>query len=272
LKTVNKVTPKTREINEAHRLARQSAETAVGHAIRCGQMLAEAKVAAGHGKWLNWLEKNCPDISERQAQRYMDAATKSDTRVGFESLRQLLGVEPKPRVDKKKTESKREAPAPQAQESNRTGVTIESAGESRVASASSGASLVDSSPKPTFTDEQLKTIAKEHEAHVGDSDSDEPERPSDDEMADMDAAVEREYQAAIAKAVDIGAQEKIRQLSLEIVLLQKSRDTFMNKANAAAELVTKRDQTIEKLGRKIKRLEDELASAKERIAIMEDAA
>jgi len=60
-------------INEAHRLARSSAETAVEHAIRCGQLLIEKKETVQHGEWQQWVSDNC-EFSERQAQRYIRAA------------------------------------------------------------------------------------------------------------------------------------------------------------------------------------------------------
>lgn len=84
------------EVNEAHRLARASAESAVEHAIACGEMLAAIKERGKrdgtipHGAWQEWVEANC-EFSYKCAQRYMNAASKSDTRVHFESLREALG-------------------------------------------------------------------------------------------------------------------------------------------------------------------------------------
>jgi len=40
-------------------------------AVKIGTMLIEAKEQLAHGKWLKWLKKNCPEISERTAQHYM---------------------------------------------------------------------------------------------------------------------------------------------------------------------------------------------------------
>ncbi len=65
-------------INEAHRLAQESAETAIEYAIRCGRLLTEKKKTLGHGEWMSWVDRNC-EFSERQARRYMQAAKRSLT-------------------------------------------------------------------------------------------------------------------------------------------------------------------------------------------------
>lgn len=44
------------------------------HALKCGDLLLEAKAKIGHGQWLTWLKDDCGGISERMAQRYMRAA------------------------------------------------------------------------------------------------------------------------------------------------------------------------------------------------------
>ena len=66
------------EINEAHRLARSSAETAVEHAIRCGQLLLEKKAAMRHGEWIPWIEANC-EFDRFSAAKYMKAANVAST-------------------------------------------------------------------------------------------------------------------------------------------------------------------------------------------------
>jgi hypothetical protein len=87
LKLVATVTPE--DVNEAHRLARSSAESAVQYAIRCGELLLAKKAELEHGEFMPWVETNC-EFSTRHARRYMEAASKPDTRVRFESLRELL--------------------------------------------------------------------------------------------------------------------------------------------------------------------------------------
>jgi hypothetical protein len=60
-------------INAEHQHALTAARTALEHARRAGELLAEAKAACGHGRWLPWLEANVK-FSERTAQAYMRVA------------------------------------------------------------------------------------------------------------------------------------------------------------------------------------------------------
>jgi Protein of unknown function (DUF3102) len=60
-------------INDEHRLAEQHARSAVEHALKCGELLIEAKGKVQHGEWLPWLKANCA-VSERTAQAYMRLA------------------------------------------------------------------------------------------------------------------------------------------------------------------------------------------------------
>jgi hypothetical protein len=62
-------------IRAEHEACRAAAETATRHAIRCGQLLAQAKEGLVHGQWLPWLNGHC-NVSERTAQAYMRLALK----------------------------------------------------------------------------------------------------------------------------------------------------------------------------------------------------
>ncbi|MDX2098186.1 MAG: DUF3102 domain-containing protein, partial [Leptolyngbyaceae cyanobacterium bins.59] len=75
----------------------------VQSALIAGEKLCLAKEQIPHGEWLSWLGKSCPELSERNAQRYMRVyrnrdQLKSDTRDGF-SLRQALEVLTTPREE-----------------------------------------------------------------------------------------------------------------------------------------------------------------------------
>jgi hypothetical protein len=89
--TNNNITTDTiaSKINEEHRLARQSAETAVQHATRCGLLLIEQKLVMKHGEFQAWIEKNC-EFSYRSAALYMKAATQKCNGLQFSSLRSVL--------------------------------------------------------------------------------------------------------------------------------------------------------------------------------------
>ena len=77
-------------INEAHRLAKKSAETAVEYATRCGQLLIKKKKDFQHGEWQAWIENNC-DFEYPTAARYMKAAKQKSTGIDFSSLSKLYG-------------------------------------------------------------------------------------------------------------------------------------------------------------------------------------
>ena len=56
-----------------HQQAQASMQKGLEHALKAGELLVEAKKLVTHGKWLPWLEANCP-FPERTAQLYMRVA------------------------------------------------------------------------------------------------------------------------------------------------------------------------------------------------------
>lgn len=74
-------------VNAEHRLARQSAETAVQHAIRCGELLSEQKARLPHGTFGKWIADNC-EFSQATANNYM-RASKNPNALG-NSIRSLF--------------------------------------------------------------------------------------------------------------------------------------------------------------------------------------
>lgn len=71
------------QINELYRQAetlansaKANASQAIAVAVQCGKLLCNQKAEVGHGGWLDWLKANCPDISERTAQKYMRLSRK----------------------------------------------------------------------------------------------------------------------------------------------------------------------------------------------------
>jgi N6-adenosine-specific RNA methylase IME4 len=62
------------QINAEHQAVIGAVKRGIEHAFAAGELLLEAKAKVGHGGWLSWLAENCPDVSERSAQRYMKLA------------------------------------------------------------------------------------------------------------------------------------------------------------------------------------------------------
>src|SRR5215472_16353364 len=56
-----------------HQAATGAFKQCLEHAVRCGELLIEAKGKVGHGGWLAWLRDNC-QVKERAAQNYMALA------------------------------------------------------------------------------------------------------------------------------------------------------------------------------------------------------
>lgn len=91
------------QIRLEHGRAMDLAKDALQHALEAGRLLIKVKTEVGHGNWLPWLGANCPEISTRQAQRYVRLAEKAPllgdaTRVSHLSIRGALALlsEPKP--------------------------------------------------------------------------------------------------------------------------------------------------------------------------------
>lgn len=58
------------EANEEHRAAETAARAALTHALRCGELLLQAKATMAHGRWASWLHVNFQG-SVRTAQVYL---------------------------------------------------------------------------------------------------------------------------------------------------------------------------------------------------------
>lgn len=92
------------QIRLEHGRAMDLAKDALQHALEAGRLLIKVKTEVGHGNWLPWLGANCPEISTRQAQRYVRLAEKAPllgdaTRVSHLSIRGALALLSEPRAE-----------------------------------------------------------------------------------------------------------------------------------------------------------------------------
>ena len=92
-KAVSKSQSMADQINEQHRLGHLSAETAIEHAIKCGELLIDQKHLVLRGEFLNWVEQNC-EFAYNTAARYMKAARSKLHGVDFSTLSGLYGPSP----------------------------------------------------------------------------------------------------------------------------------------------------------------------------------
>lgn len=232
--------PTAKEINEAHRLARSSAETAVQHAIRCGQLLIEV------GADQPWVEQHT-EIAWSTAKRYVNAAKKNAQGIAFESLRHCF---------------------PSGQ---KTRAAAEKRGEMATAVAKKPSPAAE---KATFPGPEIGPVHEQSTAQ--DLDSDDPERPDDiDEDAAL-ASAEADYQrrvAAIMQATDhlAEAEAQIKQQAALISTLEITRDSYMRGKEAITKLLQSEQRKTARLEKELKKLQDENQALRERVAIMEAA-
>jgi hypothetical protein len=78
------------EINHEHELAMQAAESAMDHAVRCGELLIKQKKRLEYGEFEQWVLDNL-SFSHDTANNYMRAARcPKNERARFSSLRQMI--------------------------------------------------------------------------------------------------------------------------------------------------------------------------------------
>jgi hypothetical protein len=78
------------DINREHNLARNYAETAIKHAVRCGELLTAKKAELPHGSFQAWVAANC-EFKYSTAARYMKAAAQISTGVEISTLSEVFG-------------------------------------------------------------------------------------------------------------------------------------------------------------------------------------
>lgn len=232
------------QINEAHRIARKNAETAVNYAIRCGQLLEQAKDELPHGQFESWVQKHC-EFSPRTARLYMQAAKQNGNALPFSSLRQFLGIEspPKAKADTPKGAVpvlKDPEPVP------------ESTGETAAEPPAASVSAVPAEKSPTVT----APPAFDFEGYEVEDDEDYRARIETVMAADDKLGAMREQLAAAQR---------------EVAGLKASRDHYQYEAGEAVRIVKARDRQIDKLERELKKVRAENESLRERVSIMEGA-
>ena len=72
-------------------------QSALGHAIRAGELLAEQKASLKHGEWLPWLAQHVPGLSDRMARNYMRVAENPELVAGLPTIRAAIAALAEPR-------------------------------------------------------------------------------------------------------------------------------------------------------------------------------
>lgn len=232
------------QINEAHRLAKKSAETAINYAIRCGQLLEQAKGEVPRGTFDAWVDRHC-DFGRSMAYNYLRAAKSSNALDGYTSLRQALslGTKPKERPEKDSPEGavpvlKDPEPVPES--------TGETATEPPAAPVSVAKAPAVTAP-PAF----------DFEGYEVEDDAAYRQRVENVMMADDTLAALR---------------EELKATHRDLAAVKSSRDHYQAQAGEAVRLVKARDRQIAKLEQDLSKARAENETLRERVAIMEQAA
>jgi hypothetical protein len=247
--------PSAKDVNDAHRLARANAETAVEHAVRCGKLLQKIKRELPHGSFQAWIEKHC-DFTDKQARRYIKASTKVGLAAQIGSLTHLLGEVRTPKIgltiDKKASEK--------TQVVDSTGTKT----DARVRFDYDKSSAKKATPPESSAARKSVTTTADTES----------EMPSVEEIEDLEARTDIEWAASITKLLEsddrlAAAAVEIKRQSAEIAQLKISRDGFMTGKSSALQLLKTEQRKVAALERKLKSAQSELENLRERIAIQE---
>lgn len=242
--------PTAKDINDAHRCARESAECAVEWAVKCGQMLKLKKDEVGHGNWESWVEKNC-EFTSRSASAYMKVAAKQaqiGSALPISSIRQALEEDKKPKSN-----------TPKGAVSVVKPKGTEETGTDRPAASTTPPARASQPPAAEIR-------AGERPADLVDDDA--PERPSDEEFAAIDREIQ-ESEARVLRADDVtaGYHDELKRQATELAAVKLSRDGYMDGKAAITKLLQAEQRKNAKLTKRIQELEKENKALRERLGI-----
>lgn len=220
-----------KQINEQHRLAVGSAETAIEHAIMCGQMLVDKKVSLAHGEFQEWIAKNC-EFAYSTGARYMKVASSTDA-VNLSAIRHIFpsGKPAEKSKSVEKLESVQISPA----------VDICNKPDAEKVDLCNEKKELCRDPQPVISTTELV-------APPASSSSDpEPYQPDDDDSFKQN--IENVLMADDKLAAMLDELIKVR---AELHAIKASRDHYQNQSGQALGLLKERDREIEKLNRLLK--------------------
>jgi len=230
--------PTADNINQAHRLAKASAETAVQYAIQCGHLLLAKKADSEHGDFRAWVGKNC-SFPQSTATLYMTAARQNANALAFSSLRSLFpsGREPKPKVTRIEPEPPTEKEAPKA---------------APVADIPKQEAAAPAAPEKPAAQPPAKIEPAQPAINL-----DEKWQPDDDEVA-AHQLMERELAESTDKIINAddklaAAHKEIKRQAAEIAMLKLRRDAYQNERVEAIQLCKKLQRENDNLKRQLRK-------------------
>lgn len=239
-----------KNINEAHRCARESAENAVEWAVKCGHLLAAKKDEIGRGNFDQWVADNC-DFGRSSAYAYIKVAEKSSRGLDdLRSIQQALGYD-KP---KQKTDIPKGA------------VSVVNPDGGRTTGAKEGTEETgkDRPAAPVSTLAPNVTIKQQPEPEIPQKTTEVTPAPDFDfdgyEPEDDDAYKQNIENVMMADDKLAAMREELKQVHRELAAVKLSRDHYQSEAGAAVRLVKARDREIEKLKRQLAKLQERAAA------------
>lgn len=230
--------PTAKEVNEQHALARATAETAVQHAIKCGQMLARKKEELG-GRFADWVTTHC-EFGKSSAYAYMKVAAKSPQALeDFRSIQEALGYE------RQKEASPKASRSPELTATATDSRALEKPASVSDVKPGEPASVAESSESPPPAEGELEW-----------SDADEAEYQAREEVEAqrrIEAAMESDDRLAAAFA-------QIKQQGALLAVANASRDRAMNQAAEAVRLLKAEQRKTARLERELDKLRGKKAA------------
>lgn len=231
--------PTAKEVNDQHALAKSTAETAVKHAIKCGQMLARKKEQLGRGGFDEWVETYC-DFGRSSAYAYMKVAVNSSRALeNFRSIQQALGY-------KKPKEISATSSRP----------LDDSAPEPLTGAKSAGAVEPTPAPAPAAPPTDAGALSASADGEPEWTEADEAEYHAQEEInarARIEAAI-----AADDKLAE--AFEQIRRQAALLANANAARDRAMNQAAEAVRLLKAEQRKTARLERELEKLRGKKAA------------
>jgi hypothetical protein len=226
--------PTAKEINDAHAYAKECAETAVEHAIKCGKLLERKKKELGHGKFGEWVKTYC-DFAYSTAARYLKAAQIS-TVVEISTLGQIYPPKPKAKLEQPKT--------------------LTGAADAGV--VAEPAATAPAEPPPVA---QVPSATKPEAVPEV---STEPEwTPADEAAANAEAEADERERVGAAMASDdklAAAFEQIKQQAALLSVANAARNRAMNQAAEAVRLLKAEQRKVSRLERELDKLRGKKAA------------
>lgn len=258
-------------INAEHAAARECGRGIIQHTRRLGELLLESQDACPPDHWLAWLSAHCPQIAVRTAQAYMQLARAclADPGKAAEleamSLRRALAALAPPKAAR----TQRVAHATEGGEAkpSEPPTSNEPAASNLLASREHAAS---DEQRPVGTPPDNTDGHRETPNEPQGDESGAPDLPTEEEMAEMDAAIEREYQHSIAKVMAsddrlVAAHAEIKLLTERIAGLNVSLGGYMRGKTHVIDLLREEQSLTKRLRRVIEQLKADNENLRENL-------